>query len=81
MTLFQHPEQLQQLKADPSLAPAFVKELCRYHTASALAIKRTAKVDIEIGGKVCYPVKHSFLFVFYFLLLTFILLKIAYKGE
>ncbi|KAL9489817.1 hypothetical protein ACSS6W_002094 [Trichoderma asperelloides] len=51
VTLFQHPEQLQQLKADPSLAPAFVKELCRYHTASALAIKRTAKVDIDIGGK------------------------------
>jgi nitric oxide reductase len=52
VTLFQHPEQLAQLKADPSLAPAFVEELCRYHTASALAIKRTAKVDIEIGGKV-----------------------------
>lgn len=52
MTLFQHPQQLAQLKADPSLAPAFVEELCRYHTASALAIKRTAKVDIEIGGKV-----------------------------
>ncbi|UKZ54429.1 hypothetical protein TrVGV298_008237 [Trichoderma virens] len=51
VTLFQHPEQLAQLKADPSLAPAFVEELCRYHTASALAIKRTAKVDIEIGGK------------------------------
>ncbi|KAK4068160.1 hypothetical protein Trihar35433_6720 [Trichoderma harzianum] len=51
VTLFQHPDQLAQLKADPSLAPAFVEELCRYHTASALAIKRTAKVDIEIGGK------------------------------
>lgn len=52
MTLFQHPKQLAQLKADSSLAAAFVEELCRYHTASALAIKRTAKVDIEIGGKV-----------------------------
>ncbi|PNP53915.1 hypothetical protein THARTR1_05695 [Trichoderma harzianum] len=52
VTLFQHPDQLEQLKADPSLAPAFVEELCRYHTASALAIKRTAKVDIQIGGKV-----------------------------
>ncbi|KAM5359616.1 hypothetical protein ACJZ2D_014337 [Fusarium nematophilum] len=51
VTLFQHPEQLAQLKADPSLAPAFVEELCRYHTASALAMKRTAKVDVQIGGK------------------------------
>ncbi|RMJ17177.1 Cytochrome P450 55A2 [Fusarium kuroshium] len=51
VTLFQHPEQLAQLKANPSLAPQFVEELCRYHTASALAIKRTAKVDLEIGGK------------------------------
>ncbi|KAL6871607.1 cytochrome P450 [Trichoderma longibrachiatum] len=51
ITLFQHPEQLAQLRNNPSLAPAFVEELCRYHTASALAIKRTAKVDVEIGGK------------------------------
>ncbi|EFY88259.1 cytochrome P450 [Metarhizium acridum CQMa 102] len=52
VTLFQHPAQLAELKADPSLAPAFVEELCRYHTASAMAIKRTAITDIEIGGKV-----------------------------
>lgn len=51
VTLFQHPEQLAQLKENPLLAPQFVEELCRYHTASALAIKRTAKVDLEIGGK------------------------------
>ncbi|KAM5353236.1 hypothetical protein ACJZ2D_016866 [Fusarium nematophilum] len=51
VTLFQHPEQLAQLKADPSLAPSFVEELCRYHTASALAMKRTAKLDVMIGGK------------------------------
>ncbi|PHH61805.1 hypothetical protein CDD81_7969 [Ophiocordyceps australis] len=50
-TLFQHPKQLAEIKADPSLIPVFVKELCRYHTASAMAIKRTAKVDVEIGGK------------------------------
>lgn len=49
--LLRHPEQLAELKADPSLAPAFVNELCRYHTASALALKRVAKVDIELGGK------------------------------
>lgn len=51
VTLFQHPKQLEELKENPLLAPQFVEELCRYHTASALAIKRTAKVDLEIGGK------------------------------
>ncbi|KAJ2898739.1 Cytochrome P450 55A2 [Zalerion maritima] len=51
VTLFQHPAQLAELVAGPSLATAFVEELCRYHTASALAIKRTAKIDVEIGGK------------------------------
>lgn len=46
------------LKADPSLAEAFVEELCRFHTASALATRRVAKVDITLGGKVgaCNPV-------------------------
>ncbi|KAF4498756.1 cytochrome P450 55A1 [Fusarium agapanthi] len=42
---------LAQLKANPSLAPQFVEKLCRYHTASALAIKRTAKEDVMIGDK------------------------------
>ncbi|UNI13851.1 Nitric oxide reductase (NAD(P)(+), nitrous oxide-forming) [Purpureocillium takamizusanense] len=51
VTLFQNPSQLEQLKNDPSLAPAFVKELTRFHTGSALAMKRTAKVDVELHGK------------------------------
>ncbi|KAL2167877.1 hypothetical protein VTG60DRAFT_664 [Thermothelomyces hinnuleus] len=52
VTLFQHPEQLAELKADPAKwAAPFVEELCRYHTASAMAIKRTAKEDLEIGGQ------------------------------
>ncbi|KAK1623892.1 cytochrome P450 55A3 [Colletotrichum phormii] len=49
--LFRNPTQLAQLKADPSLAPAFVEELCRYHTGSAMAMKRVAKEDIILGGK------------------------------
>jgi nitric oxide reductase len=28
-----------------------VEELCRYHTASALAMRRVAKEDVEIGGR------------------------------
>lgn len=50
--LFRNPSQLEELKANPSLAPAFVEELCRYHTGSALAMKRVAKEDIILGGKV-----------------------------
>lgn len=51
VTLLQHPSQLEDLKANPALSPAFVEELCRYHTASAMALRRVAKVDIELGGK------------------------------
>ncbi|EXM15614.1 cytochrome P450 55A1 [Fusarium oxysporum f. sp. vasinfectum 25433] len=51
VTLAQHPEHLAQLKSNPSLAPQFVEELCRFHTASALAMKRTAKEDVKIGDK------------------------------
>jgi nitric oxide reductase len=51
VTLAQNPSVLAELKADPSVARDFVEELCRYHTASAMAIKRVAKEDVEIGGK------------------------------
>jgi nitric oxide reductase len=50
VTLLQHPHDLEKLKADPTLSPAFVSELCRWHVASAMATRRVAKVDIELGG-------------------------------
>lgn len=50
--LLRHPEQKKELIANPGLAPKFVEELCRYHTASAMAMKRVAKEDIELGGQV-----------------------------
>lgn len=62
MTLFQNPDQLAELVANPYLAPAFVQELCRYHTASAMAIKRTATTDVEIGGKVISPTTETRLY-------------------
>ncbi|OJD17882.1 hypothetical protein AJ78_02054 [Emergomyces pasteurianus Ep9510] len=50
VTLLQHPEQLADLIANPHLAPQFVEELCRFHTASAMATRRVAKEDIILGG-------------------------------
>jgi nitric oxide reductase len=53
VTLAQHPKYLAEFKADPKRwAAPFVEELCRFHTASAMAMKRTAKEDVEIGGQV-----------------------------
>lgn len=39
-TLLQYPDQLRELKKDPSLMPNAVEELCRLHTASALATRK-----------------------------------------
>lgn len=50
--LLRNPSQLQDLKSNPSLSKAFVEELCRYHTGSSMAMKRVAKEDIVLGGKV-----------------------------
>jgi len=56
VTLLEHPSQLEDLNRDPSLSKPFVEELCRYHTASALATRRVAKEDITLRGQVCaYP--------------------------
>lgn len=52
VTLVEHPDQLNGLKADPSLAKRFVEELCRFHTTSSFATRRVAKVDIKIQNKV-----------------------------
>jgi fungal nitric oxide reductase len=51
VTLFQHPDQLAELRSKPELVPNFVEELCRFHTGSALAMKRVAKEDVVIGGQ------------------------------
>ncbi|KAL2847416.1 cytochrome P450 55A2 [Aspergillus pseudodeflectus] len=52
VTLLENPSQLEDLKKDPSLASAFVEELCRFHTASALATRRVAKVDITLRDQI-----------------------------
>lgn len=51
LTLLQQPDQLALFRSDPQSHSAdLVEELCRYHTASAMAMRRTAKEDLEIGG-------------------------------
>ncbi|OJK02307.1 hypothetical protein ASPACDRAFT_58639 [Aspergillus aculeatus ATCC 16872] len=52
ITLLDNPNQRSCLINDPSLAKAFVEELCRYHTASSFATRRVATVDIELGGNI-----------------------------
>ena len=49
LTLLEHPEQHQQVLADPSLVPAWVEETLRYEGPVQLAF-RQATEDIEIGG-------------------------------
>ena len=52
--LLRNPDQRKELLDNPKLVPKFVEELCRFHTASSMAMKRVAKEDIELGGKVLY---------------------------
>lgn len=51
VTLFQHPAQLDELKADPSKASLVVSELLRYNTTSALNSRRAVKKTTTIGGQ------------------------------
>lgn len=52
LTLLQHPDQLTELKNEPSLSSGMVEELLRYHTASAMATRRLATADITVAGQV-----------------------------
>lgn len=48
--LARHPEHFSMLKADPSLIPAALEELLRLYTPYR-GFARTAKRDVEIGGR------------------------------
>lgn len=52
VSLLEHPDQLEDLRREASLARKFVEELCRFHTASSFATRRVAKVDISLRDKV-----------------------------
>lgn len=51
LTLLQHPEQLDELRRDPSLWPAAVEELMRYLSIAHVSPARAATEDIELGGQ------------------------------
>jgi cytochrome P450 len=50
LTLLRHPDELEMLKADPSLVPSAVEELLRYESPSQHTA-RLAPDDVELGGK------------------------------
>jgi pimeloyl-[acyl-carrier protein] synthase len=50
LSLLRHREQLEKLRADPSLVPSAVEELLRYESPSQHTA-RLAPEDVELGGK------------------------------
>jgi cytochrome P450 len=50
MTLLRHPDQLEALRADPSLVPNAVEEVLRYLTVPHFNSTRVCVEDAEVGG-------------------------------
>jgi len=51
LTLLRHPDQLDELKANPGLWPGAVEELLRYLTITHRGRHRVATADIQVGGQ------------------------------
>lgn len=49
LRLSQHPEELTQLRADPTLIPKFVDEMMRYDPPGQAIVRMTTR-DVELGG-------------------------------
>lgn len=50
-TLLQHPEQLAELRSDPSLYPQAIEELLRYLSINHAGLPRAATEDLVLGGQ------------------------------
>jgi cytochrome P450 len=53
LALFEHPDQLQKLRADPELAEGAVEEFLRYNSA-VFQLARRAREQVEIDGHVIH---------------------------
>ncbi|MCX4530633.1 cytochrome P450 [Streptomyces sp. NPDC002596] len=51
LVLLQHPEQLAELKADPSLMDDAIEELVRHQTVTDYGARRVATEDVRVGGE------------------------------
>lgn len=51
LVLLEHPGQLAELQADPSLVPGAVEELLRFLTIAQLLVGRVATADVQVGGE------------------------------
>lgn len=52
LTLLEHPDQLDSLKADPALLPGAVDELLRVLTVNHAGLPRAAVAEVTVGGQV-----------------------------
>jgi cytochrome P450 len=50
LALHDYPEEAEKLRGNPALIPSLVSEIIRYQSP-VLHMRRTARVDAEIGGK------------------------------
>ena len=60
LTLLRHPDQLERLRADPSLSRSAIEEVLRFEPA-ALSTTRFALAEVEVGG-VTIPADANVLF-------------------
>lgn len=51
LTLLDHPEQLEKLKADPQLVPSAVEELLRVNGSVVFPVPRFATEEVELAGQ------------------------------